>query len=132
MLSPVACLQKVVGLDDSLVRPVREVFVHANGVEVPDRRSRHDIDAKGTVDAEVQRCVGLFHEAGLLVAILDAKVQGNGPDESLHAEFAGETQDDDVEADKGKVPAAFSIVCRRIGVFAYVGRDERVVACKRV
>jgi hypothetical protein len=44
----------------------------------------------------------------------------------LHAELAREAQDDNVEADKGKVACALAIVGGRVGVCADRGGDEGV------
>ena len=132
LLRPVAGLEKIVCLDNRLVRPVGEALVHANRVEVPHGRARHDPYAKGAVDAKVEGRVRLLHEAGLLVAVFDAKVYSNGANQPLHAVFSREAQHNGVEAHKGKVPSTFSIVQRRVGVGPHVGGDEGVVACEGI
>lgn len=43
LLRPVCSLREVVGLEDSIVRLVRESLEHASGVEVPDGCPRHDV-----------------------------------------------------------------------------------------
>lgn len=126
LLGPVARLQEVVRLENSLMRPVREPLVHAGGVEVPHGAAAHDPQAKGPVQAKVQRRVRLLHEAALLGAALDTASDGDGADEALHAELAREAQHDNVEADKGEVARALAVVRGRIAVGADGRGDQRV------
>jgi hypothetical protein len=132
LLCPVARLQQVVCLEQRLAGPVRKILVHAPGVEVPDGCARHDPEPKGAVEAKVERRVGLLHEARLLRAALDAVVDGDGADQPLHAELAGEAQHHDVEADKGKVAGALAVVQRAVRVGAHLCGDERVIAVEGV
>jgi len=112
LLRPVRSLQKVVSLEASLVSTVREALVHASGVEVPDRRARHDPQTEWTEDSKVHGGVRLLHEAGLFPTALDSSADGQGSDQTLHAELASEGEDDGVEGDEGEVLATFAILCR--------------------
>jgi len=132
LLRPVTRLKEIVRLDDGLVRAVREALVHANRVEVPHRRPAHDPDTKRPVQRKVQRRVRLLHEPRLFIPVPDPKPYRNRANESLHAELAGEAQDDNVETDESEVTSALAVVNWAIGVRADVGGDERVVACERV
>lgn len=66
LLCPVAGLQQIVGLEDSFVATVRETLKHGICVEVPDWRTVHDVQAKGTENGKVDGSVELLHESGLL------------------------------------------------------------------
>lgn len=90
LLTPVASLQQVVGLEERVVGAVREGLVHADGVEVPDRRAVHDPQAVGTEYGKVQGGVRLFHEAVLLRACPQSEPVGEWAEDELHDEFAGE------------------------------------------
>lgn len=78
LLGPVGGLEQVVELEDGLVGHVREVLVHAGGVEVPDGGAAHDVHAGRAQDAEVKGRVGLLHEARLLALGADVVVAGEG------------------------------------------------------
>lgn len=132
LLGPVTSLEKVICLDNGFVGTVGETFVHADGVEVPHGSAGHDPDTERTIDGKVQGRVRLFHEAGLLVPVPDPEMYGDGANEALHAEFSGETQDDNVKCHESKVSSTFAIVPRSIEVFADVGGDEGIIACERV
>ena len=132
LLRPVARLEQVVRLDDALVSPVREPLVHADGVEVPHGRARHDPQSKGAVQTKVQRRVCLLHEARLLRAALDPVIYRNRPDKPLHAVLAREAQDNNVKPDKRKVACSLAIMDRPVRVGAHIRWDKRVLAIKRV
>lgn len=132
LLRPVAGLKQIVCLEDGVMCPVREALVHAGRIEVPHRRARHDPDAKWTVQAKVQSCIGLLHEARLLGPALDAAINGNRADQPLHTELAREAQDNDVETDKGEVACPLAIMSGRIGVCSHGCRNEGIVGRKRV
>jgi hypothetical protein len=132
LLCPVARLEQVVCLDKRLIRAMREILVHACGVEVPDRCACHNPQSKGPVQPKVQGGVGLLHKARLLRATLDAIVDSHGSNEPLHAKLACEAQDNDVEADKSKVACALAIVCWSVRVCAHVCGDKRVAAVEGV
>lgn len=110
LLGPVTSLQQIVRLDDCLMGSVGESLVHASSIKVPHRSTRHDPYAKWTVDSKVKSSVCLLHETRLLIPVADAKVKGNGADETLHAKLAGKAQDNGVEADESEIPSAFAIV----------------------
>lgn len=146
LLRPVRSLQQVVRLEESVVRAVREALVHACRVEVPDWRARHDVQAEGAEDGEVDGCVELFHEAGLLCAGFDSGGDRDGTDEALHEELAGKGQDYGVEGDEGEVLLALAVlsrvanvrrqgigalVQRRVGIREVNRRIERVVLAGR-
>lgn len=111
LLRPVCRLQQVVGLEVRLVGAVREALVHASRVEVPDGCARHDPEAERSEDGEVHGCVCLLHEARLFSTALDSGADGQGQDQALHAELAGEGEDDGVESDERKVLLALAILC---------------------
>jgi len=146
LLRPVRSLQQVVSFEASLVSSVREALVHASGVEVPHRRARHDPQTERTEDGKVHCGVCLLHEASLFPTALDSGADGQGSDQTLHAELAGEGEDDGVEGDESKVLAALAILCRvadvrwegvcalmegRVGVGEVQGWIERVVFAGR-
>lgn len=132
LLRPVTRLQQVIRLKNRLMRAVRKPLVHARRVEIPHGAAAHDPDAEGPVDPKVQRGVGLLHEAGLLRAPADAEGNGHGADQALHAEFAREGEDDDVEGDEGEVARAFAVVCGGVGVEADGFCDEGVVGIEGI
>lgn len=68
LLSPVCGLEEVVKLDGGRVCAMREAFVHASSVKVPDRSRAHDPEAKGAENAKVDGGVNLLHESSLLAA----------------------------------------------------------------
>lgn len=109
LLSPVGGLEEVVELEGGIVGLVGEVLVHAAGVEVPDGGAAHDPHADRTEDGEVDGRVGLLHEAGLLV-LTEASAAGQGAEDLLHDELAGEGEDDGVEGDEGDIPGALAIL----------------------
>lgn len=110
LLSPVARLQQIVSLEDSLVTAVRETLKHGIRVEIPDGRATHDVQAKGTEDGKVNGRVELLHESGLFCFSLDAQTDGQRTDHALHEELAGEAQDDGVEGDKGEICLSLSVL----------------------
>lgn len=114
LLRPVRGLEEVVELEHGLVRLMGEALVHAGGVEVPDGRPAHNVHAPGTGAAKVDGGVHLLHEAGLLVARLEAGVTRQGLQELLHDELARERQDDGVEGDDADVPGSLAVLPRRV------------------
>jgi hypothetical protein len=132
LLCPVTCLEQVVCLDKCLVCAMREILVHACGVEVPDRCACHDPQPKRAVQSKVEGGVGLLHESRLFRATLDTIVDGYGPNEPLHAKLSREAQHNDVEADKRKVACALAIVGRAVRVCAHVCGYERVAAVEGI
>ena len=126
LLGPVTRLQEIVGLEKSLVSTVRKCLVHAGGVEIPDWGAVHDIQAIGAKDTEIQGGVGLLHEAIFFRAGAEFEPAGEGPEDALHGEFAGEGEDNDVEGDESKVFKAFAIVNRCFRVTSDGGGDQGV------
>ena len=63
LLCPIRSLEQVVEFEDGLVGLVREGLVHSSRVEVPHRRSAHDIQARRSHKRKVEGCVHLLHEA---------------------------------------------------------------------
>jgi hypothetical protein len=112
LLRPVRRLQQIVCLEVRLVSPVRESFVHASGVEVPHGRARHDPESERPKDGKVHGRVRLLHEARLFPTALDSCADREGSDQALHAELAGEGEDDGVERDESEVLLAFAILGR--------------------
>lgn len=110
LLGPITCLQQIIGLENTLVSPVRKAFVHPHGIEIPHGCPRHDEDTKGTEYSKINRGVGLFHKAVLLRPTTYAEVDCGRTYHSLHQEFARERQDNDVEAHEGKITRSFAIV----------------------
>ena len=112
LLRPVRSLQQVVSFEASLVSSVREALVHASGVEVPHRRARHDPQTERTEDGKVHCGVCLLHEASLFPTALDSGADGQGSDQTLHAELAGEGEDDGVEGHESEILLALAILRR--------------------
>lgn len=110
LLSPVRCLQQIIGLDNALMRPVWESLEHASRVEVPYRGTAHNVHAKRTVYTKVDCGIELFHEARLFPTTLDAPSNGKWTNGSLHEELAGEAENDCVKGNKGEVGLALAIV----------------------
>ena len=104
-----------------------ESLKHARRIEIPHRRPTHHIQPQRPKDRKVNRSVDLFHEAVLLCPALDAVVECQRPDESLHEEFPGECEDDDVETYEGEIAGAFAVVGSGFGVIVGVVGDEWVV-----
>jgi hypothetical protein len=129
LLSPIRRLEQVVELEDGDVALVRIPVVQAVRGEVPHGRLRHDVHADGAHDAEVQRRVGLLHEAGLLAAAADAGGTGPRAEDLLHDEFAREGEDDGVEGEEGDVPFSLSVLRGdgRVGLGEFVGEEDEVV-----
>ena len=90
LLRPVGGLEEVVELETSHMGLVREVLVHADGVEVPDGRVAHDVHANGSHNSKVEGRVHLLHVASLLSARLEAGPARHGAQNLLHDELAGE------------------------------------------
>lgn len=87
LLRPVRCLQQVVRLEHRLVSPVREAFIHARGIEIPDWRPAHYVHPKRSKYSKVEGRVELFHEPTLLSSCSNATANGNRPDQTLHQEL---------------------------------------------
>lgn len=115
LLRPVGSLEKVVKLEHSHMGLVREVLVHADGVEVPDGRAAHNVHTNGSHNSKVESRVHLLHVPSLLSARLEAGPARHGAQNLLHDELAGEGQDDGVEGYKGNVPEAFAVLRDLIG-----------------
>lgn len=107
---PEGGLDEVVCLEVRFVCTVREAFVHADDVKVPDGGAAHQPDAVRADEGEVDGEVRLFHEARNLALAPNAEADGHGTDEALHEEFAGEEEDDGVEGDKGNVSRALAVL----------------------
>ena len=97
------------------MRTVREVFVHGARVEVPQWRPAHHVQPTRTGDAEVNGCVHLLHEAGLLGAGLETAAPSQRAQELLHDELAREGEHDDVEGHKGEVPLPLAVLHGCVG-----------------
>lgn len=104
------------------MRPMRICFEHSRRIKVPHRCPKHDIQAVGPKDRKVDGRIDLFHEAGLLGAGVDPSVHGERADDSLHEEFAGKGENDDIEGHEGEVTGTFPILCRGVGAADGVGR----------
>ena len=111
---------------------VRIFLIHGRGIKVPDGRARHDVEAKGPKYGEIQSCIDLFHETGLLGTRADVEVDGEWSNEALHEEFASEGENNDIEGDKSEVARPFAILGWGVDPIPGVGRYERVVRGKRV
>ena len=122
LLRPVACLEQVVGFEYGLVGTVRVIGEEGGGVEVPHRRSRHDIKAERAENGKVAGGVHLLHESGLFAAAADPESDGERSHDALHQEFACEGEDDDVEDDEQDIATSFAIT----GGTGEVGRGEGV------
>jgi hypothetical protein len=109
LLGPVAGLNQVVSFEQGGVGLVGEPVVHGRGVEVPQVRLAHDIEAQRAEKGEVYGGVSLFHEAGLLGARSHAVADGHGAEESLHDELAGEGEEDGVKGDEDVVIPALAV-----------------------
>lgn len=108
------------------MRPMRICFEHSRRIEVPHRCPIHDIQAVGPEDRKVDGCIDLFHEAGLLGAGADPRVNGERADDSLHEEFAGKGENNDIEGHEGDVTGTFAILSQAAGAADGVGRYEGV------
>lgn len=110
---------------------VREALVHASGVEVPDRRVAHDIDAPGPDKGKVDGRVHLLHEACLLAPGLEPCIAGKRAEQLLHDELAGKRQHDDVEGHETNVPKTLCIedrcVCSSAGGRGQLVAEENEV-----
>ena len=109
LLSPIACLKEVVGLEQSLMFTMRETHKHGRRVEIPDIRSTHDIQPERTKDPKVDRRVDLFHKPRGLSPATNSTVDSPRPNKTLHNEFSGERQHNSVESHKRNILLAFSI-----------------------
>lgn len=105
---------------------IREGFVHARSVEIPDWRAIHDPQAVGTENAKVQSGVCLFHESVLFRARVQLEPARKGPKNALHDELAREGKNDNVKGDEREVLSPFAIVGGGCWISADVGRDQRV------
>lgn len=110
LLRPVGSFEQVVRFEQSLVRPVREPFIHPRRVEVPDWCPAHNVQSKGTEDGEINRRVELLHETAHFGTVSYSPAYAEGADESLHEEFAGESEDDCVECHEGEIFGSFTIL----------------------
>ena len=72
LLGPIACLQKIICLEQPFVRSVGEPFIHSHGVKIPNWSPAHDEKTKGPKHCEVYGSVCLFHETILFCAGSDA------------------------------------------------------------
>ena len=111
---------------------VRVVLEHGTGIKIPDGGPTHNVETKGPKDREVHGGVDLFHEAGLFGTGVDAARLRKGTDESLHEEFTGEGEDDDVEGNEGEVAWSLAVLGRSKGTMPGVGGDQRRGGRKRV
>jgi len=129
LLSPVTRLEKVVRLEESLVFSVGEILKHSSGVEVPNFRTFHHVQAKWAKDAEVDRRVDLLHKASSLALAPDTAEHRQRPDELLHDELSRKGQHHGVKCDKRDILFAFSVHGGTAGVFGRlrVGKEDRVV-----
>ena len=108
-----------------------KIFKHSRRIEIPDRSPTHHVKPQWSEDGKVHGSVDLFHEAVLLGAGTDAVIQGHGADESLHQEFAGKGEDNDIECHECEVFGSLAIVGHIMVKPGVVG-DERVVGRERV
>ena len=127
LLSPVARLQQIVGLEKPFMTPVWKGLVHSVGIEIPDRCATHNIQAQWTGKSEVYSGVHLFHEAESFGAGFDTTRQSPGLNHSLHEEFSRKGKYDDIESDESEVSGAFAVVLGHVGIIAGKTRDEKVV-----
>lgn len=129
LLSPVTGLEKVVRLEESLVFSVREILEHSSGVEVPDIRTLHHVQAEWAEDTEVDGRVDLLHKASGLSLALDTTVYRQRPDQLLHDEFSGKREHHGVEGDKRDILLAFAVHGGTAGVFGRlrVGEEDRAM-----
>ena len=114
LLEPVRCLEQVVELEICLVCPVREIHVHARGVEIPHRASAHHIQSAWSQEHKVYRSVHLLHETGLLCPALQSTASCKWSQEPLHNKFSSKTQNDSVEGHKCHIPVSFPILGRSV------------------
>ena len=129
LLGPVGGLEEVVELEHSLVGLVREVLVHAIGVEVPNGCTAHNVHASGSHDTKVKGSVHLLHVASLLSARLEAGPARHGAQDLLHDKLAGEGQDDSVEGHEGNIPETLAVLRDLIRVRGWqLVREEDKVA----
>lgn len=123
LLNPIRRLEQVVKFEHRVVRHMGVPLVHAACVEVPEpRRLMHRVQAERPGKRKIARRVHLLHEPGLLGSRMDPAETGEGPEDFLHDEFAGEGEEDGVEPNEGEVQAAFSIL---VGVAVGLVREEK-------
>lgn len=115
LLRPVGGLEEVIELETGLMGLVREVLVHARGVEVPDGRAAHNVHTNGSHESKVQGRVHLLHVPSLLSARLEAGPARHGAQNLLHDELAGEGEDDGVEGHQGNIPETLAVLRDLIG-----------------
>lgn len=129
LLSPVTGFEKVVRLEQSLVLTVREVLKHSSGVEIPDIRTLHHVQAEWAENTEVDGSVNLLHEASGLALALDTTVHCQRPDKLLHDELSGKREDHGVECDKRDILLSFAVHGRTAGGFGRlrVGEEDRAM-----
>lgn len=111
LLRPVGGLKKVVEFEAVFVGLVWEPLVHSRGIKIPHWCLAHNVHAPWAAESEIDGGVHLFHEAGLFALGLDTSVTGQGLQQLLHDELAGEGQDDDVEGHEGDIPGPLAILC---------------------
>lgn len=112
LLGPIACLEQVKCLEERLMLSMRETFKHGSRVEVPDVGPAHDIEAKRTKNAKVDRRVHLLHEPCRLAFTTNTAPNRERPDQALHQEFTRERQNNRVKRDKRNILGAFSVHSR--------------------
>lgn len=111
LLCPKAGLEQIVRFEQALVLSMWKIFEHSRGVEVPDRRSRHNVETVWYEDAQIHGGVHLFHETSHFPAATDAAVQPPRVDETLHEKLTGEGQDDSVESNESEIFPALAVQC---------------------
>jgi hypothetical protein len=109
LLGPVAGLEQVVCLEDTLVLLMGIALKHRRCVEVPHGAMPHDVHPKRSKDPKVDGGIDLLHEARLLGSASNATSDGPGPDDSLHEELARKTQENRVKGDKCDIVHAFAV-----------------------
>lgn len=129
LLCPVTRLEKVVSLEQRLVLAVREVLEHGSGVEVPDIRPLHDVQAERTENTKVDRRVDLLHEPSRLALTANTTVNGEWANQLLHDELAREREHDSIECHEGNILLTLSVhdrTSRDLG-WLRVGKENRAV-----
>lgn len=110
MLQPVRGLEEVISFEVGGVGAVRVELVVGSAVEVPDWGVVHDVKSEGAEDEKVDASIGLLHETRDFRFLGEVVVDGNGPKELLHKEFAGEAEKEGIEENEDKVTAALCVV----------------------
>ena len=110
LLGPVSGLEEIVELKWGVETLVWEVLVHASRVEIPDGGAGHDEYSCRAENAEVERCVQLLHEAGLLASGAETRASGQRPEHLLHNKLTCKREDDGIKCDESNVPAALAVL----------------------